>query len=290
MRSHPTASGPAQFTARPTTLAGVFDALDELSDPQLLAGGTDFMVEVNFGHRRPRSIVALRRVAELQGYDVRPDEVVIGAATTWGVVERELADVLPGLAAAARTVGSPQMRNAGTIGGNLGTASPAGDGLPVLVAHDAVVVLASRAGRRELPVAEFVTGVKKNALEPGEVIESVRVPRVDGPQQFLKVGTRNAMVISIVCAALAVDRASRSVRVGLGSVAPRPLRATAAERFIAGELDWSAMTASPEAVRRFGELVRDAASPITDHRSTATYRSHAVQVVATRALERSLAA
>jgi CO/xanthine dehydrogenase FAD-binding subunit len=281
---------PVPVTARPTILAEAFDALDERPDAQLLAGGTDFMVEVNFGHRRPSAVVALRRVAELQGYQVRDSEVVIGAGTTWTVIERELADVVPALAAAARTVGSPQMRNAGTIGGNLGTGSPAGDGLPVLAAVDATVVLASRAGERELPLLEFVTGVKRTALRQGEIIARVRVPLLDGPQEFLKVGTRNAMVISICCAALAVDRASRSVRIGLGAVAPTPVRAPEAEQYIAGEIDWDSLTAPPEAVARFGELVRAAARPITDHRSSAVYRSHAVQVIATRALERSLAA
>lgn len=276
-------------TARPTSLPAVWDAFDEMPDAQLLAGGTDFMVEVNFGHRRPAGVIALRRVAELQGYEIFDDEVLIGAGTTWTVIEKELADVVPALAAAARTVGSPQMRNAGTIGGNLGTGSPAGDGLPVLAALDASVVLAGRDGEREMSVADFVTGVKRTAIAPGEVIRSVRVPRLDGPQHFLKVGTRNAMVISICCAALAVDRVSRSVRIGLGAVSPRPLRATAAEEYIAGEITWSTLSARPHAVTRFGELVRDAISPITDHRSSAAYRAHATGVIAVRALERSLA-
>jgi CO/xanthine dehydrogenase FAD-binding subunit len=278
------------LVARPTTLSGVFDALDELPDAHLLAGGTDLMVEVNFGHRRPPSVVALRRVEELRGYEVLDDEVVLGSGVTWAEVEHDLAGVLPGLAAAARTVGSPQMRNAGTVGGNIGTASPAGDGLPVLGALDATVVLARRDGERRLPLADFITGVKKTVIEPGEVIREVRVPRLDGPQQFLKVGTRNAMVISIVVCGLAVDRAGRSVRLGLGSVAPRPLRATAAEEFIAGAIDWDAMTAPADAVTRFGELAREAATPISDQRGTAEFRRHAVQVVATRALKRSLAA
>jgi CO/xanthine dehydrogenase FAD-binding subunit len=276
--------------ARPTTLAGVFDALDELPGAHLLAGGTDLMVEVNFGHRRPPSVVALRRVEELRGYDVTDSEVVLRAGVTWTEIEHDLVDVLPGLAAAARTVGSPQMRNAGTVGGNIGTASPAGDGLPVLGALDATVTLARREAVREMPVTEFITGVKKTVIEPGEVIQEVRVPRLDGPQQFLKVGTRNAMVISIVVCGLAVDRAGRSVRLGLGSVAPRPLRATAAEELINGAMDWDAMTAPPDAVRRFGELAREAATPISDQRGTAEFRRHAVQVVATRALKRSLAA
>ena len=278
------------LVARPTSLSGVFDALDELPGAHLLAGGTDLMVEVNFGHRRPPAVVALRRVEELRGYEVRDDEVVLRSGVTWTEVEHDLAEVLPGLAAAARTVGSPQMRNAGTVGGNIGTASPAGDGLPVLGALDAVVVLARRDGERRLPLAEVITGVKKTAIEPGEVIREVRVPRLDGPQQFLKVGTRNAMVISIVVCGLAVDRAGRSVRLGLGSVAPRPVRATAAEAFIADAIDWDRLTAPADAVERFGELAREAADPISDQRGTAEFRRHAVGVVATRALRRSLAA
>jgi CO/xanthine dehydrogenase FAD-binding subunit len=279
-----------QVTARPRTLREALDALAERPDAQLLAGGTDFMVEVNFGHRRPSAVVALRRVEELQGYEIHDNEIDIGAGTTWSVIERELADVTPALAAAARTVGSPQMRNAGTIGGNIGTGSPAGDGLPVLAAVDAVVVVAGPEGERQLPLSEFVTGVKRTALQPGEVITRVRVPRLDGPQHFLKVGTRNAMVISICCAALAVDRASRTVRLGLGAVAPTPLRALEAEQFIAGAVDWESLTVPAEAVTRFGDLVGDAIRPITDHRSSATYRRHATRVIAMRALERSFAA
>jgi CO/xanthine dehydrogenase FAD-binding subunit len=242
------------LVARPTTLAAVFDALDERPDAHLLAGGTDLMVEVNFGHRRPPAVVGLRRVEELKGYEVSADEVVLRAGVTWTEIENDLADVLPGLAAAARTVGSPQMRNAGTVGGNVGTASPAGDGLPVLGALDATLVLASRGGERRLPLAEFITGVKQTVIRPGEVIREIRVPRLDGPQQFLKVGTRNAMVISIVVCGLAVDRAGRPGPRGRGAVA------------------------------------REAATPISDQRGTAEFRRHAVQVVATRALQRSLAA
>jgi CO/xanthine dehydrogenase FAD-binding subunit len=274
--------------ARPTGLPEAFDALDARPDAHLLAGGTDLMVEVNFGHRRPPAVVSLRRLPELQGYEIGPDEVDIGAGVTWRTIERELAGELPALAAAARTVGSPQMRNAATIGGNLGTASPAGDGLPVLLAAGAAVVLAGRDGERTVPMAEFITGVKRTVLRPGEIITRVRVPRLAGPQEFLKVGTRNAMVISICCAALLVDRVGRTVRIGLGSVAPTPVRAPDAESYIAGQIDWAALSAPSAAVARFGELVRDAVRPISDHRGTAAYRSRAVQVIATRALERSL--
>jgi CO/xanthine dehydrogenase FAD-binding subunit len=276
--------------AHPTSLTGVFDALDDLPDAHLLAGGTDFMVEVNFGHRYPTSVVCLRRVAELQGYSVSDDEVVLGAGVTWTEIETDLAEVLPALAAAGRTVGSPQMRNAGTVGGNVGTASPAGDGLPVLAAMDARVVLARRDGTRSMPLVDFITGVKRTAIEPGEVIWQIRIPRLEGPQEFLKVGTRNAMVISIVCCALVVDLAGRTLRLGLGAVSPRPLRATEAEQFAAAAMDWDAMTIPPEAVVRFGELARAAASPISDQRGTADYRAYATGVIAARALERSVAA
>jgi CO/xanthine dehydrogenase FAD-binding subunit len=276
--------------ARPTSLSAVFDALDEMPDAHLLAGGTDFMVEVNFGHRSPPAIVCLRRVAELQGYSISDDEVVLRAGVTWTEVENDLVDVLPALAEAGRTVGSPQMRNAGTVGGNVGTASPAGDGLPVLAAMDAVVDIAGRNGTRSVPLVDFITGVKRTALELGEVIHQIRVPRLEGPQEFLKVGTRNAMVISIACCGLVVDRTGRTVRLGLGSVSPRPLRATDAEQFAAEAIDWDAMSAPPSVMTRFGELARQAASPISDQRGTAAYRAHAVGVIATRALERSLAA
>ena len=275
--------------AHPRTLDEALEALQRMPDAQLLAGGTDFVVEVNFGHRRPPAVVGLRRVAELQGWRRDDGELVLGAGLTFTEIETQLAGELPALAAAARTVGSPQMRNAGTLGGNLGTASPAGDSLPVLAALDAKVVLASTAGDRTLPLAEFVTGVKRTALQQGEIIREVRVPRLRGPQQFLKVGTRNAMVISIVVCGLAVDRAGRSVRLGLGSVAPRPLRASAAEEFIAGEVDWDVPRAPAATVARFGELAAAAARPISDHRSTADYRRRAVQVITARALQRSLA-
>jgi CO/xanthine dehydrogenase FAD-binding subunit len=276
--------------ALPRSLEEAFAALEALPDAQLLAGGTDFVVEVNFGHRRPASVVGLRRVGELAGYELADGELVLRAGLTYRQMEGEpeLARALPALADAARTVGSPQIRNAGTLGGNLGTASPAGDTLPLLAALDARVVLARRGGTRTLPLAEFVVGPKRTAIRPGEVILEARVPRVRGPQQFLKVGTRNAMVIAIASCALVVDLDARAVRCGLGSVGPVPIRPRRAEEFIAGEIDWAGPRASPGAVERFGQLVAAEARPITDHRSTADYRRHAVEVIAARALRRSL--
>jgi CO/xanthine dehydrogenase FAD-binding subunit len=276
--------------ARPRTLAEARTALAERPAADLLAGGTDFMVQVNFGQRRPTDVIALRRVEELGGWRTADGHLHLGANLTYTEMEQDLGAMLPALAAAARTVGSPPIRNAGTLGGNLGTASPAGDTLPLLLALDAQVLLAGPDGTRSVPLAEFVTGPKRTARQPGELILGARVPRIAGPQQFAKVGPRNAMVIAVASLALVLDVEGRTVRVGLGAVGPRPLRAPEAEAFAADVVDWRALRADPADVARFADLVADAAAPITDHRGTAAYRRHAVAVLARRALERSLAA
>ncbi|MDE0667936.1 MAG: xanthine dehydrogenase family protein subunit M [bacterium] len=256
----------------------------------LLAGGTDFMVEVNYSHRRPRSVIAIDRVPELTGWRQSNGHIELGAAMTYAEMEHPLfAAYVPALAQAARTVGSPQIRNAGTLGGNLATASPAGDTLPPLAALGARISICSRRGSREVGIDELIVGPKKTTLAPDEVIVSVRVPALDGPQEFLKVGTRNAMVISVATVALILDRTQRSVRVALGSVAPVPVRAAEAERWVAELVDWDAPAVpGDDVLARFGELVAAAASPIDDHRSTADYRRHAVGVMASRALARVL--
>ncbi|MDP6976073.1 MAG: xanthine dehydrogenase family protein subunit M [Acidimicrobiales bacterium] len=277
----------------PVTIARTLDdacaALAEHPQALLLAGGTDLMVGVNRGQVGLDHVVVLDRVDELRAWHRTGDDLVLGAGLTYADLGRgDLPGLLPALAQAARTVGSPQIRNAGTLGGNLATASPAGDTLPVLAALDATVLLRSATGSRELPLAGFVTGVKQNALEPDELIEAVRVPVLDGPQEFLKVGTRNAMVISVVSLALVVDRGGRGVRVGLGSVAPVPLRAAEAEAHLADHVGWDdGSPPAPDAVDRFVELVAGAARPIDDHRGSADYRRHAVGVLARRALHRA---
>jgi CO/xanthine dehydrogenase FAD-binding subunit len=270
----------------PTSVAELVAARAADPGALLLAGGTDLMVAVNAGWTSPRSVVALRRVEGLRGVRVEGDEVVVGAATTYrALLAPDVAPLVPALAQAARTVGSPQIRAAGTIGGNIGTASPAGDTLPVLVAAGATVELAGPDGTRSLPVGEVFTGVKRTALAPGEVVTAVRIPRATGPQGYRKVGVRNAMVIAVASVALVVDAAHRRVGVGLGSVGPVPLPAAEAGAFAATAVDWDAGTLhDPGAARRFGELVAAASSPIDDHRSTAAYRRHAVGVMAARAL------
>jgi CO/xanthine dehydrogenase FAD-binding subunit len=272
----------------------VDDAVEQLAaDPAatVLAGGTDLMVEVNDGHRRPGgSVVVVNRIAELRSWRHDPvrSTVTIGAAVRYlEMLDGPLADMVPALAEAARTVGSPQIRNAGTLGGNLGTCSPAGDGLPVLSALDAVVELASVSGRRTLPVGEFMLGVKRTALAPGEMIVAVTLPVVDGWQGYAKVGVRNAMVIAVASACVVLDRARRSVSVSLGSVGPTVLRCPDAEAHLVAGLDWTTLTAEPAVLARFADLVSAASRPITDHRSSADYRRHAVGVLARRLVRRA---
>jgi CO/xanthine dehydrogenase FAD-binding subunit len=250
-----------------------------------LAGGTDVMVDLNFGRERPEAILDLTRVRGLDEWAEEDGHLRVGAGVSYTRAIAELGDRLPGLAAASRTVGSPQIRNRGTIGGNLGSASPAGDALPPLYASGAEVELASTAGTRRVPIEQFITGPKRTTLAPDELIAAFRVRPATGPQQFSKVGTRNAMVIAVCSFALALHPDERRVGTCIGSAAPTPLRAAEAERFAAEALDWNGGSAPDEStLRRFGELVAEAAAPIDDVRGSAAYRRHALAVLARRSL------
>jgi CO/xanthine dehydrogenase FAD-binding subunit len=251
-----------------------------------LWGGTDVMVEMNFARARPEAILDLTRVDELARWDRDDGDLRVGAGVTYTRAIEELHDALPGLAIASRTVGSPQIRNRGTIGGNLGSSSPAGDALPPLYASRARVEVASTRGTREIDIEDFITGPKRNVLEPDELIAAFRMPAARGGQQFAKIGTRNAMVIAVCSFAIALDDDARTVGTCLGSAAPTPRRAHAAEDFIAQELDWDGRGAiGDDALQRFGELVAEAASPIDDQRGSAAYRRHALSVLARRTLK-----
>ena len=250
-----------------------------------LWGGTDVMVEMNFGRARPEAILDLTRVTELTEHGRDDGMLRVGAGVTYTRAIAELSGELPGLAIASRTVGSPQIRNRGTIGGNLGSSSPAGDALPPLYASEAQVELASTRGTRRVPIEDFITGPKQNTLEPDELIAAFHVAPAKGAQQFSKIGTRNAMVIAVCSFALAVDDDARTVGTCIGSAAPTPRRAHEAEAFIAERLDWETRTPiDDETLTRFGALVADAASPIDDQRGTAVYRRHALAVMAQRTM------
>jgi CO/xanthine dehydrogenase FAD-binding subunit len=274
---------------QPRSLEEALAAKAERPEAVPIAGGTDVMVELNFDHRRPEAVLDLARIPELATWDREDGRLRVGAGITYTRAIAELAGALPGLAIASRTVGSPQIRNRGTIGGNLGSASPAGDCHPPLLAMGAEVEVASPAGRRRVPIGEFFTGPKKSALGPSELICAVHVPAATGPQQFAKIGTRNAMVIAVCSFALVLDPEQGRVGTGIGSAGPTPLPATEAERFLEGVLDDEGLWASrapigASASARFGELVAAAARPINDVRGTAAYRVHALEVLARRTL------
>ncbi len=254
-----------------------------------ISGGTDVMVELNFDRHRPQYLLDLTRATELTEWSREDGRVRLGAGVTYTRVIDELGSVLPGLAMASRTVGSPQIRNRGTVGGNLGAASPAGDSHPALLAAEAEVELESVRGVRRLPLTEFYTGVKRNALEPDELIAAILITPPSGPQQFCKIGTRNAMVISVSAFGLALHPERKAVGTGIGSAAPTPRRAYEAEKFLAGALEdaklWDSHGELPQTLsREFGEQVRSAASPIDDVRGTAAYRLHSLAVMARRSL------
>ncbi|KPI21086.1 Xanthine dehydrogenase [Actinobacteria bacterium OK074] len=274
---------------RPATWEEALAAKAEHPTAVPIAGGTDVMVEINFDHRRPEYLLDLTRVVDLYEWESAGDAVRVGASVPYTRIMEQLRAELPGLALAAHTVASPQIRNRGGVGGNLGTASPAGDAHPALLAAGAEVEAASVRGTRRIPIDDFYTGVKRNALAPDELIRAVHVRKADGPQQYAKVGTRNAMVIAVCAFGLALHPETRTVRTGIGSAAPTPVRARTAEEFLNAALEeggfWdNGKVVTPSVAREFAQLCAAACNPIDDVRGTAGYRRHAVGVLARRTL------
>jgi CO/xanthine dehydrogenase FAD-binding subunit len=294
---------------QPRSLAEAIAAKAEHPAAVPIAGGTDVMVEINFDARRPEALLDLNRVRDLASWQRSDGRVRLGGGVTYTRLITELGDLLPGLAMAARTVGSPQIRNRGTVGGNLGAASPAGDCHPVLLAAGASVEATSVRGSRLIPASGFFTGPKCNVVAADELITAVLIPVAPGPQQFAKIGTRNAMVIAVCAFALELrpprptisdnpvseypvpegPGGTGTVGTGIGSAGPTPLRAEAAEQFLAGALAEAGLWKSPgplpgHVTQGFAELVAAAARPIDDVRGTAAYRRHALSVLARRTL------
>ncbi|BFV56049.1 FAD binding domain-containing protein [Kitasatospora sp. CMC57] len=276
---------------RPATWDEALAAKAEYPTALPISGGTDVMVEMNFDVHRPSAILDLNRITELTEWSNDGDVVRLGASVPYTRIIDELSGPLPGLALASHTVGSPQIRNRGGVGGNLGGASPAGDAHPALLAagRDVFVEAASVRGTRMIPIDEFYVGVKRNSLEQDELIRAVHIPVADGPQQFSKIGTRNAMVIAVCAFGFALHPKNGTVGTGIGSAAPTPRRAVEAEEYLQGVLAERGLWESgdllgAEVIQRFGELVKAAASPIDDVRGTADYRRHSLAVMARRTL------
>jgi CO/xanthine dehydrogenase FAD-binding subunit len=281
----------------PTSVADAVSALADHPGATVLAGGTDVMVDVNAGRSAPTHVISVGRIAELRGATYEPETRSIrcaAAATLTELIGSAVAGRAPALVAALRSVGSTQIRNAATLGGSLGTSSPTGDPLPVLVALGASVELVSTRGQRLVPVEQFLVGPKRTARHPDELITAVRVPVLDGRQHFARVGPRNGSAIATCNAAIVVDREQRSVRLAMGGVAATVVRARPAETWLADNIDWAKLrlsdpTTAAVTTARVGELAAAACRPIDDHRSTAAYRRHAAGVIAARLAGRVLA-
>lgn len=278
---------------QPTGLREALEARAAHPEARSISGGTDIMVEINFDRDRPGAVLDLSGIEELRSWEESENRLRVGAGVSYSRIITELGGRLPGLAMASRTVGSPQIRNRATVGGNLGTASPAGDALPPLYTDDAEIeVAALRDGSvrsRMLPVAEFISGPKRNALAEDELIVAFHIPESRGPQQYAKIGPRNAMVIAVCAFGLSLDARNEKVAGCTGSAGPTPARVAEAEAFIEGVLDeqrlWRTRQPIPDsALARFGELAAESTRPITDVRGTEAYRRHAVGVLAKRTL------
>ena len=265
-------------------------ALREHHDARLIQGGTDLMVEINFNHVKPTTMISLRDVASLR--TIRRDQtgtLSIGSGVPYSVIEGEpVLSEIPALAQAARTVGSPQIRAAGSLGGNLGTCSPAGDTLPVMFALDAMIHLNTLDSTRVVSIHDFMTGVKRSVRQHDEIITSIDFPIINGWQGYSKVGVRNAMVISVASACLVADHENSDVRIALGSVGPTIIRCREAEAWLKSSQDLSAgQSISLDVAKEFGRRAAGESSPIDDHRSTAQYRRHAISVLASRLLSKA---
>jgi len=265
-------------------------ALREHHDARLIQGGTDLMVEINFNHVKPTTMISLRDVASLRSISRdQPGKLSIGSGVPYSVIEGEpVLSVIPALAQAARTVGSPQIRAAGSLGGNLGTCSPAGDTLPVMFALDAMIHLKTLDSTRVVSIHDFMTGVKRSVRQHDEIITSIEFPIINGWQGYSKVGVRNAMVISVASACLVADHENANVRIALGSVGPTIIRCHEAESCLTSSQDLSAgQSISLDVANEFGRRAAGESSPIDDHRSTAQYRRHAISVLASRLLRKA---
>lgn len=245
----------------PATLDEALTALADVPAAVPVAGGTDLMAGVNAGRLRPAALVGLGRLGELRGWEYQDGHALLGACLTHARMGRpDFAALMPGLAAAARTAGPPQVRNAATLGGNIVSAAPTGDTLPVLAALEADLLVAGARGDREIPVSHLLAG--RDRLKPGELLTHVRVPLLHAPQTFLKASARTGPARALASVAVVVVPARRQVRCAVGAVAPMPLRPLDAERWVASLIDWDGQRGlDPQVLAAFGDYVAAACLP-----------------------------
>lgn len=271
----------------PQTLAQAIARLADNPGARVLAGGTDLLVQLKLGLRRPRAVVDVKRVPELNGIRRADGGIRIGAATPGVAITDSvlLQGAYPGVAEAVGLIGSTQVQGRCSAGGNLCNASPAADSVPALIAAGALCVIAGPEGERRLPVEQFNTGPGRNGLAPGELLVALWLPELPPrtSDAYLRFIPRTEMDIAVAGAAVALsldgDGVCTAARVGLGAVAPTALLAEAAGAALVGTvLDATALDAAARAAR-------DVTSPISDKRGTADYRRQVVGVLVRRAAE-----
>ena len=262
--------GDTEFV-RPADLAAAVALLAERPDATVIAGCTDWGVEVNLRGTRAAFVVAVDQLPELRTFDVGSSEIEIGAALTLSEAERLLDGRIPLLDQFWPQFASRLIRNGATLGGNLGTASPIGDAPPALLALEATIVLAGPGGEREVALADYFTGYRQTVKQPAELIRAVRIPLPLAPTvAFHKIAKRRFDDISSVAIAFALEVAGgvvERVAIGLGGVAATPLRATATEDALRGR-PWTADT-----VREAAAVLGREGTPIDDHRASAAFRA-----------------
>ncbi|AET66147.1 aerobic-type carbon monoxide dehydrogenase, middle subunit CoxM/CutM-like protein [Desulfosporosinus orientis DSM 765] len=272
---------------RPKCLDEAFKLMAENPGYSLLAGGTDLMVKLKESLIKPTAVIDLDELEELKGINLEAGEIVLGASTTHTRLNQSelINQYAPALAKAAGIVGSPQIRNKGTVGGNMVNASPAADTVPALIALGAEVTLSSKEAVKTIPLDELFLGPGRTVLKPGELITTISF-QVSNHQgcSFQKLGKRKALAISVInaSASLEIDpetRVIKKARIALGSVAATAIRGMAGEKILIGN------HYSPELIKEAAEAVAEAIKPIDDVRSTAVYRTRAARVLVRRALE-----
>ncbi|MEB3264877.1 MAG: FAD binding domain-containing protein [Synechococcus sp.] len=258
----------------------------------VLAGGTERMGDQALEHFRPQGYLHIGRIPALQEIHIHDDHLHLGAAATLERLCRpDVVAALPMLAQVAASIGTPQARRRGTVGGNLAGGLPDRSLAPALLALGCEVVLqAAERSERRLPLETFLQGRGLTALAGDELLTGLRVRRQRGPQHFSLVGPRGALVYPTVATALVVDPQQRQVALGIGNAAPTAIRAREAERWIAAAIDWPQRRLPAGAAETFGQQAAAACSPIDDVQASAAYRRHAVAVMARRLLEQAFAA
>ena len=273
----------------PSSIAEVLAALNKSTIAgqmtQLLAGGSDVLVQMRMPNHQPRTIIDIKKLAETNRLEVSAQGIYIGAAVSSAVMNEHqgLQKAMPGLLEAADLIGSTQVQGRATICGNLCNASPAGDSIPALIAAGGICDIATASGTREMPVEDFVIGVGKNALLEGEFLLGVKfaMPKTSTKDAYLRFTPRTEMDIAVAGVGVRVSVENgicTDARVSIGAVAPTALLITSAANILIGScLDEAALAAA-------GQACKDSASPISDKRGTAEYRQKVVAVLCKRAI------